>query len=194
MRAMRLMGLFTAALAAAGCESITEAVSRERMTVATASATAERELPFRGSFEGQLSFVPPFDPGSVSQCNAKFSGDPAHPGPSVSGFDRSRGSFSFLGRVTLETWFCFDPEAPASRGEGTFTAGNGDKVFIAFENVSGVPDARGIVPVAGPQWITGGTGRFEGASGRQRCRLSVDATTLRIRGECEGEIRFDDAH
>jgi hypothetical protein len=68
---------------------------------------------------------------------------------------------------------------------------NGDQISIGFANTAGAPGEDGIVRVNGSQWITGGTGRFAGASGSQVCRLFVNALTLRIRGHCEGGIRFD---
>ncbi|MCI0432733.1 MAG: hypothetical protein L0271_03665 [Gemmatimonadetes bacterium] len=145
---------------------------------------------FIGHIEGQLTFVPPFQPGSLETCNANFSGDPAHPGPSVSGFDEARGAFSVIGRVRLQSEFCFDPDSPVSQGTGVLTALNGDIISIGFRNTAGAPTPDGMIPVDGSQWITGGTGRFTGASGDQVCRFSVNATTLQIRGSCRGAIRL----
>ena len=147
--------------------------------------------PFHGHIEGQLTFVPPFQPGSLDECNANFSGDPAHPGPSVSGFDEARGVFSVIGRIRLKSAFCFDPESPDSRGSGVLTAMNGEKIFIGFTNTAATPTPDGNIPIHGSQWITGGSGRFTGASGEQVCRFVVHATTLRIRGSCRGVIRLD---
>jgi hypothetical protein len=148
-------------------------------------------LPFQGWIDGQLSFVPPFEPGSLEVCNANFSGDPAHPGPSVSAFDQADGAFSVIGRIRLRSRFCFDPESPESSGTGVLTAVNGHKIFIGFTNTAGLPGPDGIVPVHGTQWVTGGTGRFARASGEQTCQFTVNAVTFRIRGSCEGSIRLD---
>jgi hypothetical protein len=150
----------------------------------------DRVTPFHGRIDGQLSFIPPFQPGSLDRCNANFSGDPAHPGPSVSAFDEARGVFSVMGRIRLQSTFCFDPDSPDSQGTGVLTAPNGHQVFIGFTNTAGAPGPDGIIPVHGSQWITGGTGRFTGASGDQDCQFSVHATTLRIRGSCRGGIRL----
>ncbi len=147
--------------------------------------------PFHGHFEGQLTFTPPFQEGSLDACNANFSGDPVHPGPSVSAFDEAVGVFSVIGRFRLQSTFCFDPDSPDSEGTGVMIAMNGDQIAIGFANTAGVPGEDGLVPVNGSQWITGGTGRFAGASGNQVCRLFVNALTLRIRGHCEGRIRFN---
>ena len=147
--------------------------------------------PFHGQIDGQLTFVPPFEPGSLATCNANFSGDPAHPGPSVSAFDEAQGVFSVIGRIRLASAFCFDPEAPDSEGTGVLTALNGDQIFIGFTNTAGAATAEGMIPVVGSQWITGGTGRFSDASGDQACHFLVNGATLQIRGFCQGEIRFD---
>ena len=149
-------------------------------------------LPFQGWIDGQLTFVPPFEPGSLDVCNANFSGDPAHPGASVSAFDQANGVFSVIGRIRLRSRFCFDPDSPESSGTGVLTALNGEKIFIGFANTAGLPGPDGIVPVHGSQWITGGTGRFTGASGEQTCHFSVNAVTFQIRGHCEGAIRLYD--
>jgi hypothetical protein len=147
--------------------------------------------PFHGRFEGQLTFIPPFQEGSLDACNANFSGDPVHPGRSVSAFDEAVGMFAVIGRFRLQSTFCFDPDSPDSEGTGVMIATNGEQIAIGFANTAGVPGEDGIVPVNGSQWITGGTGRFAGASGRQVCRLFVNALTLRIHGHCEGRIRSD---
>jgi len=149
------------------------------------------DRPFHGHFEGQLTFVPPFSEGSLDSCNANFSGDPAHPGPAVSAFDDAGGVFSIIGRIHLQSMFCFDPDSPDSEGTGSLAGMNGETIFIGFANSAGVPGADGWVPVSGTQWITGGTGRFVGASGRQVCSLLVHALTFTIRGHCQGRIRFD---
>jgi len=152
--------------------------------------------PFYGGFVGELTAVPPFAPGSADECNRNFSGDPAAPGPSVSLFDRASGSFSLTGRVTLTALSCFDPALPTSSGTGTMTAADGAKLFIAFQNTSQPDPADPTRLLAqGPQWVTGGTGRFRNASGRQSCSFVIQLlspSTGRIEGHCEGFLVTSD--
>jgi hypothetical protein len=178
-------------LVAAGCGPADGPAPLEPVWSVGLQPVSAANRPFHGHIEGQLTFVPPFEPGSLAACNANFSGDPAHPGPSVSAFDEATGVFSVIGRIRLQSAFCFDPDSPDSEGTGSLTAVNGDEIFIGFTNTAGAPGVDGTVPVHGSQWITGGTGRFTGASGDQVCDFFVNVVTLAIRGYCQGVIRFD---
>jgi hypothetical protein len=187
----RLLGAAVILLMSTSCQSPDESLPLELALSHPGVAGQAPPRPFHGRIDGQLTFVPPFEPGSLAACNANFSGDPAHPGPSVSGFDQADGVFSMIGRIELQSVFCFDPDSPESAGTATLTAMNGESIFIGFANTAGAPDANGNIPVDGTQWITGGTGRFTGASGDQVCQFTVNATTLRIQGACRGQIRFE---
>ena len=146
--------------------------------------------PFVGQIVGELTAIPPFAPGSSNECNRNYSGDPSAPGPSVSLFDRASGSFSQIGAIRLNALSCLDPASPTSAGTGTITAASGEKLFIAFENTSEPDPADPTRLLAqGPQWVTGGTGRFRNASGRQWCSFVIvllTPSTGRIEGRCEG--------
>jgi hypothetical protein len=191
MLRVRKVAAVWALLVSMSCEPAGESSPLELASSFHHAPNAAVPRPFHGHIEGQLSFVPPFQPGSLDLCNANFSGDPAHPGASVSGFDEAQGEFSVIGRIRLQSAFCFDPDSPDSQGTGVLAAMNGDEVFIGFTNTAGAPTADGFIPINGSQWVTGGTGRFAGASGDQLCRFFVDAATLRIHGSCRGVIRLD---
>jgi len=187
---LALIALFTATIATA-CGDVgaptTSILSDEPAANITENAIRR---PFYGAFVGELTAVPPFAPGSADECNRNFSGDPTAPGPSVSLFDRASGSFSLTGRVMLTALSCFDPASPTSSGTGTMTAADGAKLFIAFQNTS-QPDPSDPTRLLaqGPQWVTGGTGRFRNASGRQWCSFVIvllSPSTGRIEGRCEG--------
>ena len=69
----------------------------------------------------------------------------------------------------------------------TFTAANGDKLFMTFGGI-GVPTAAGI-EFSGDYTITGGDGRFEGAGGAGKYKGSAQ---MGPPGEAGlGEIYFD---
>ncbi|MGH7696732.1 MAG: hypothetical protein ACRENH_17215 [Gemmatimonadaceae bacterium] len=184
-----VIALFTSSGAVACGDVAGPTPSLSAQFAATVTAEAIR-LPFYGRVVGELTAVPPFAPGSSDECNRNFSGDPSAPGPSISLFDHANGSFSPIGRIKLDALSCFDPASPTSAGTGTMTAANGDKLFIAFQNTSQPdPSDPSRLSARGPQWVTGGTGRFRNASGRQWCSFSIvllSQSTGRIEGSCEG--------
>lgn len=94
----------------------------------------------------------------------------------------------------LEAVSCIDPVSPFSTGTGIITAANGDRLFIAFENTS-LPDSTDPLRLtaSGPQWVTGGTGRFENGSGAQWCTFTVvllSPSSATIAGSCDGRITY----
>jgi hypothetical protein len=183
------------ATAATACLDIAAPAAVVGDNVATAFGIADVQRPFSGRFVGELTAVSPFAPGSSETCNQNFSGDPAAPGPSVSLFDEAKGNVTHLGSVSLSALSCVDPLSPTSAGTGTITVANGDQLFIAFENTS-QPDPTNPARLLaeGPQWVTGGTGRFENASGRQRCSFVIvllTASTGKIEGRCDGHLTYE---
>ena len=93
------------------------------------------------------------------------------------------------GHVALS---CIDPASSFSSGTGALTAANGDQLFIAFENTSQPDPADPTRLFAfGPQRVTGGTGRFQNASGAQSCNFTIVLTspsTGTIEGYCDGRL------
>jgi hypothetical protein len=161
-----------------------------------ASVEASDPKPFDGTFDGELTFFAPFSPGSSPTCNANFSGDPSAPGAVVTVVDSANGRFSGMGVVTLESTTCVDPNSPYSQGHGVIIASNGDRVFIDFDNLAAPdPDNPGGLILTGGQWVTGGTGRFEGATGTQTCSITLSftsPTTGVVQGTCTGTIQVDE--
>jgi hypothetical protein len=154
----------------------------------------DRPPTFGGTLRGRLVAIPPFAPESDPACNANFTGDPAAPGPSVSLFDHGSVDFSHVGRGRIVAVSCIDPLSPFSEGHGTITARNGDQLHIAFANF-GLPSPTdpSLIAVEGTQWVTGGTGRFEGASGTQACTFTIQLTSPthgEITGSCLGTLEY----
>ncbi len=80
MISVRYLALAATLLLPPGCSPSERSIPLEPATsVNVERASGGVVRPFHGSFLGQLTFIPPFQPGSRSDCNAKFSGDPAHP-------------------------------------------------------------------------------------------------------------------
>ncbi|MEO5997502.1 MAG: hypothetical protein ABIN89_12255 [Chitinophagaceae bacterium] len=65
------------------------------------------------------------------------------------------GEGSHIGRFTLY----------ASKGTSTITAANGDQIFITFTVLKNLPLGNGMAQIDLNNTITGGTGRFAGATG-----------------------------
>jgi hypothetical protein len=96
------------------------------------------------------------------------------------------GQATQLGRFTSET----DITVIAGAGVGTavWTAANGDQLFISFagQGVLTFP----IVTITETEKITGGTGRFVGASGTFETERSVNLATGATSGSFTGKINL----
>ena len=131
------------------------------------SADVEVTLPFKADFLGEYSNVIYPDPecGPTYYCRV---------------FVDYEGTATHLGKIYGSFEFCAcGPDDPAvegqdnqyAGGETTFTAANGDKLFLMTEGSTVVQGKRPDHPEYVTSWwqdnwvITGGTGRFEGASG-----------------------------
>ena len=94
-----------------------------------------------------------------------------------------------LGRTTLTN---IDAGAPGSTVAGTavFTAANGDQLFTAVSGTATFPDANGIVTFNGTDTVTGGTGRFAGASGSLTRTARVSVRVLSGTYEFDGTLSY----
>jgi len=168
--------------------------SRGTLDGSGTSSSAPQSLPFGGYLDGQITIHPPFSPGSSPECNANFTGDPSAPGHSVTVSDVGVGVFDFIGGLRFESLTCLDPNSASNPGTGVLIGANGERIFIAFDNdVQPDPNDPTQVTASGPQWITGGTGRFEGATGSQECHFRgtfTSPTTAVVHGTCIGTIEI----
>lgn len=107
---------------------------------------ASHSTPLNGSFSGSFMFT--------SQTAATVSGS---------------GHLDHLGQTTFAALSTTTGPASCQGGfvateHDTFTAANGDKLFITA-NETACPTSTHSFQLTGPLTITGGTGRFEHASG-----------------------------
>ena len=135
-------------------------------------AAAERQgkqVPFRGQFEG-VSTVIAFDP-PIGTAITSGTGNATHLG---------QFSFQHPHTVNFET----------SQLAGTFdlVAANGDKIFADISGQISPTSTPGIVLVVGTATVTGGTGRFAGASGSFAIQRLFDPATFISVGSFEGTI------
>ena len=96
------------------------------------------------------------------------------------------GVVSHLGRVTWVERHCFQPSGTFSDVELVITAANGDELFATFDG-----GMTGPTTFAETVTITGGTGRFVGASGTVEETGWFDPTTGYMEITGVGSIVYD---
>jgi len=111
-------------------------------------ASAEDRLPVKGSEAGTFQLLGPCETGGVV---LEVTGD---------------GHSTELGNYSGRYRECLDPASGAVTG-GTFTltAANGDTVFGTYSGQASPTEDPSVVAYEDPGVITGGTGRFAGATG-----------------------------
>jgi len=113
------------------------------------SILANDQVPFEGSAEGAIVGVSPDPAGAVLTVQAE-------------------GNATQLGRFSREETILFNPATGALTGLIVFTAANGDELFGTVEGGFVSP-----TQATGTYTFTGGTGRFENASGDADFSLST---------------------
>lgn len=123
------------------------------MSIPAASAKSSSR-PFKGSASGVVTFPMGTECENYGGANVRTDSD-------------AIGRASHMGRTIVDGQHC-TPEPGVDTIEGTMTliAANGDKVFLEYAGVNGPPDPVTWILVSEVSFfITGGTGRFEGAEG-----------------------------
>ena len=119
------------------------------LALSAMTASASENLPFRLGDEGTITFTSP------STATTAGTGHVTHLGRIT-----SDGSLTIVGEAS-----CIDNEVGFSAEmQDTFTAANGDTVATAI-SMQLCPIAPGIYHGVGTYVVTGGTGRFVGATG-----------------------------
>ena len=139
------------------------------LTSLVAPASAGTQVPFKGSLQG-------VENNTVNLPNLSVHGE-------------GTGNATKLGRYTVE----YDGAVNLITGSGTgfawvFTAANGDTVTAVGSGQADIPPINGVLHIEEHGTITGGTGRFAGATGSFTVdRLATSATGLTT-GSFEGTI------
>ena len=107
------------------------------------------------------------------------------PDPTCGGFHivaEGSGRATGLGRTEALFDECADFVEEPGRvhvyGNVVLTSANGDELHLAVDKAGNLPDATGDVHVAGPYTVTGGTGRFAGATGHGTTTTDTNVTSV----------------
>ena len=135
----------------------------------TGPAAAGQQVPFKGSFEGDVTHTP-LDP------------------PFDSVYVDATGNATHLGRFTLDIPHVVNRANRTAIGSYEFEAANGDMVYADFTGQAMPTAIPGVLYIEETATITGGTGRFAGATGSfisERWFDTIAGTTI---GSFEGTI------
>jgi hypothetical protein len=134
--------------------------------VAAVSPRAVKSMPFKGSFEGTQTSTPLQPP--LAFVDGSATGEATH-----------------LGRFTVEFPHTVNFATRTGEGTFTFTAANGDTLTADF---TGQAQPGPIVSIAEDATITGGTGRFTGATGSFTVQRQFDPASGTTKGSFEGTL------
>jgi len=130
-------------------------------------AAAANDPPLKGSESGTFQLLGPCDSGGI--------------GLEVSG----TGHSTFLGRYSSRYRECFDPATGAVTGGSiTLTTANGETLYGTYAGQASPGGDPNTVAYDDPGRITGGTGRFAGATGTANTSGVANLAT----GDYEGTI------
>ena len=137
------------------------------------SAAAEKKVPFRGSFQG------------VDIADVQF--------PKLFVDGSGSGNATHLGRFTVTYELEVDLLTHETFGSSVFTAANGDSLFTDIIGLATPTENADVVSIVEVHTITGGTGRFAGATGSFIRKYSLDRVTLVSSGSFDGTIVLPEA-
>ena len=129
----------------------------------------EKQVPFRGRYEGTAT-VAPLTP------------------PFVAVDIEGGGQATHLGNFEVSVPHVTNRSNGTAVGTYAFTAANGDTLTADFTSQVTPTDVPGVVNVAVTATITGGTGRFEGATGSFDAERVVDMADGTVTETFEGTI------
>jgi len=132
-------------------------------------ASAGEQMPFKGSLEGDVS-VTPLNP------------------PLLGADVEATGNATHLGQFRLDIPHLVNPAFRTAAGCYEFTAANGDKVYAEFTGLASPTAIPGVLYIEETATITGGTGRFAGATGSFTSERWYDTVALTTVGSFEGTI------
>ena len=167
MKQLLSLSLITASFLLLSCQK--EATQKEESNniVPAAKAKMAQDRPFKGSFTTTSEIL---QPAPILKTRITGTGNVSQLGKST-----------FVALSTLD----FTTQPPFQLGgTATFTAANGDEIYTSFTGTS-TPAGEGMLNVAMIHTITGGTGRFQNATG------SFVGNTTAFPGHSDGYIEHE---
>ena len=128
-----------------------------------------QEVPFKGRLEGAAT-ITPLTP------------------PFLSVSLEGTGNATHLGRFTVEIPHVVNTTNMTTTGTYEFTAANGDTLTAGFIGQASLTATAGVLSVVETATITGGTGRFAGATGSFTVERLVNQVTGLTSGAFEGTV------
>ena len=163
LRRASMVALPLVVIFAVGCDHSPPIVTGPNAALQVQRSATEQAVPFKTSsylFQG-IAAVP--EPG----CNA--AGESRR-------YLTGEGAATHLGSYTVELSFCARPGGILDDGVGTFVAANGDLLHFTFEGTSTFAPPFTLT-FTSYSLFTGGTGRFDGASGEAVVTGALDVRT-----------------
>jgi hypothetical protein len=130
---------------------------------------AGEQVPFKGSLEGVVA-VTPLQP------------------PYVSARVNATGNATQLGQFTLAIPHTVNRATGTATGSYQFVAANGDRLIASFSGKAMPTATPGVLSIVETATITGGTGRFAGATGSFTVVRLFNTTTGTTAGSFNGTI------
>ena len=132
-------------------------------------AAAGEQVPFKGSLEGVVT-ITPLKP------------------PYVSVLVNATGNATHLGRFALAIPHIVNRANMTATGSYQFVAANGDRLTADFTGQASLTETPGVLAIVETATITGGTGRFAGATGGFTCQRLFDMVAGTTTGSFNGTI------
>jgi len=130
---------------------------------------AGEQVPFKGSFEGVVTHT---------------SVDPQTDAVLV----EATGNATQIGAFAVSVPHLVNTQTRMAAGTYEFTAANGDTITATFTGVARPTSTPGVIAIVETATITGGTGRFDGATGSFVVERLFDRIAGTTTGSFEGTI------
>ena len=132
-------------------------------------ALAQQQVPFKGSLQGVVKVGTPTPQGVPVLVNAT-------------------GNATQLGQFTLAIPHLVNRANGTAVGTYQFVAANGDTLTASFSGKATPTSTPGVLSIVEAATITGGTGRFAGATGSFSCMRLFNTVTGKTTGSFAGTI------
>ena len=157
-------------------KTITKTIMYLQMTALCLTAAlagpgaAGKEVPFRGSIQ------------AVESYDSQF--------PALFVDSSGSGNATHLGRFTVTSEFEVDLLTLAGSGSAQFIAANGNSLFTELTGQAYLTEDPEVFFIVETYTITGGTGRFAGATGSFAAERLLNTVTGVTAGSLEGTISY----